>query len=71
MAESSAAVIPPGTDIRVETATIEDLGSLVALVMELMELQDDFSPDRQAQTQGIRLILEGPNRGECRRAILR
>ena len=63
MAESSAAVTPPGTDIRVETATIEDLGSLVALVMELMELQDDFSPDRQAQTQGIRLILEGPNRG--------
>ena len=62
MADSTA-ITPPGTDIRIETATIEDLDHLVALVMELMDLQDDFLPDRTAQTKGIRLILEDPSRG--------
>ena len=54
---------PPGTDLRIEPATIEDLDALVALVMELMDLQDDFLPDRDNQTKGIRLILEEPSRG--------
>ena len=63
MAEIPTILTPPGTNIRVETATIEDLGPLVALVMELMDLQDDFLPDQKSQTKGIRLILEGPSRG--------
>ena len=63
MAETPASPSPPGTDIRVETATIEDLRDLVGLVMELMDLQGDFDPDQGAQTKGIRLILEGPSRG--------
>lgn len=63
MAETPISPSPPGTDVRVETGTIEDLGPLVALVMELMDLQDDFSPDQKAQTTGIRLILEEPSRG--------
>jgi hypothetical protein len=29
--------------------------------MELMELQQDFTPDREAQERGVRLILEEPS----------
>lgn len=63
MSESSAALAPLDTPIRVEPATIEDLSALTGLVMELMELQDDFTPDRESQERGIRLILEEPSRG--------
>lgn len=54
---------PPETAVRVEPATIEDLANLVDLVMELMELQGDFTPDRAAHERGLRLILEEPSRG--------
>lgn len=63
MADPPASLSAPGTDLHVEPATIEDLDALVALVMELMELQDDFRPHRESQTKGIRLILEDPSRG--------
>jgi len=48
---------------RIETATIEDLEEVTELVMELFEIQGDYSPDRNNQEQGLRLILEAPNRG--------
>ncbi len=48
---------------RVETATIEDLPSLVELTMELFRLQGDFEPDPVAQERGLALILEQPARG--------
>jgi GNAT superfamily N-acetyltransferase len=48
---------------RVETATIEDLHEITELVMELLELQDDFDADRELQQRGLRLILEQPARG--------
>ena len=63
MSEGSTSLGPPGVSLRVEPATIEDLPAVTGLVMELMELQDDFSPDREAQDRGIRLILEEPSRG--------
>lgn len=47
----------------IETATIEDLPGLVDLVSELMELQDDFTPDKAAHEHGLALILEQPSRG--------
>ncbi len=50
-------------DVRVEPATIEDLPELIELMMELMELQGDFTPDKRAHERGISLILEQPNRG--------
>jgi GNAT superfamily N-acetyltransferase len=31
--------------------------------MKLMELQQDFTPDHEAQERGVRLILEEPSRG--------
>ena len=49
--------------VRVEPATIEDLPELVRLVEELMVLQDDFVPDRDAHARGLAMILEQPNRG--------
>jgi GNAT superfamily N-acetyltransferase len=52
-----------GDKIRIETATIEDLNELTELVMELFEIQGDFTPVRSAQEHGLRLILESPNRG--------
>jgi GNAT superfamily N-acetyltransferase len=48
---------------KVQPATIEDLPALTGLVMELMALSDDFTPDREAQERGLALILEQPNRG--------
>ena len=51
------------TDIQVETATIEDLSDLTDLVVDLLDLQDDFTPDPTLQKRGIRHILEEPARG--------
>ena len=48
---------------KVQPATIEDLPALTSLVMELMALSDDFTPDQEAQERGLALILEQPNRG--------
>jgi len=49
--------------MRIEPATIEDLSELVDLTMALFEIEQDFSPDREKQEKGLRLILEQPNRG--------
>ncbi len=48
---------------RIENATIEDLAEITDLVIELLEQQNDFTPERAVQEHGIRLILESPNRG--------
>ena len=48
---------------RVEPATIEDLAELIDLVMDLLQMEEDFEPDRDRQEHGLRLILENPNRG--------
>ena len=50
-------------ETRIEPATIDDLPALTELVMELMEEEADFEPDRRKQEHGLRLILEQPNRG--------
>jgi len=47
----------------VEPATIEDLPALAELVMDLLAVSGDFTPDRTLQERGLRLILEQPNRG--------
>ena len=48
---------------KVESATIEDLAGLTDLVMELLALSDDFTPDHDLQERGLALILEQPSRG--------
>lgn len=51
------------TEIRIEPATLDDLPALTELVMELMEEEADFDPDRERQCKGLQLILEQPSRG--------
>ncbi|NNC90649.1 MAG: GNAT family N-acetyltransferase [Akkermansiaceae bacterium] len=63
MPDSGPGVVPPGTALRVEAATIEDLPALTALVTELMGQQPDFTADEEVQEKGLRLILEEPSRG--------
>ena len=45
-------------------ATIDDLPALTELVMDLFAMSSgDFTPDREVQERGLRLILEQPSRG--------
>ncbi len=48
---------------RVEPATLEDLPELVQMLMDLFETEGDFEPNYEKQEQGLRLVLEQPNRG--------
>lgn len=50
-------------ETRIEPATLDDLPALVELVGSLLDLEEDFEPDRNKQEHGLRLILEQPNRG--------
>ena len=63
MADRFSTLATPGTELRVEPATIEDLPELTSLVMDLLDQQGDFDPDRHSQAEGLRLILEEPSRG--------
>ena len=63
MEDSPASLTPADRGLRVEPATIEDLPDLTDLVLELMEIQPDFTPEREAHRKGLRLILEEPSRG--------
>ncbi|MDB6132842.1 MAG: GCN5-related N-acetyltransferase [Verrucomicrobiales bacterium] len=49
--------------IRIESATIEDLPELTDLVVSLLAMEADFRPDAQKQRHGLQLILEQPSRG--------
>lgn len=59
----TAPIRPLSPQMRIEAATLDDLPQLVDLVMALMELEEDFQPDREKQETGLRLVLEQPNRG--------
>lgn len=63
MDESSAAANAIRDDLVIEPATLEDLGVLTDLLLELFMIESDFRPDRARQMRGIRLILEEPSRG--------
>lgn len=49
--------------LRIEPATLDDLPKLADLLEELFTQEADFSPDRDKQLRGLKLILEQPNRG--------
>jgi len=50
-------------NLRIEPATLDDLPVLADLLFDLFTQEADFSPDRDKQTRGLKLILEQPNRG--------
>jgi GNAT superfamily N-acetyltransferase len=53
----------PPANVSLEAATLDDLAELTDLVVALMAIEQDFVPNREKQRQGLRLILEAPNRG--------
>jgi GNAT superfamily N-acetyltransferase len=53
----------PLEDVLIEPATIEDVSPLADLLIELFTQERDFTPDREKQVRGLRLIIESPNRG--------
>jgi GNAT superfamily N-acetyltransferase len=51
------------SDLRIEPATLDDLSELTELLMGLFAEEQDFTPNREKQLRGLRLILEQPSRG--------
>ncbi len=51
------------SELRVESATIDDLPELADLLDDLFSNEADFVPNREKQLRGLRLILEQPARG--------
>lgn len=51
------------SDLRIEPTTLDDLSELTELLMGLFAEEQDFTPNREKQLRGLRLILEQPSRG--------
>lgn len=51
------------SELRIEPATLDDLPELTGLLMDLFSQETDFTPNREKQLRGLRLILEQPSRG--------
>ncbi len=51
------------SELRIEPATLDDLSELTELLMDLFAQEEDFTPNREKQLRGLRLILEQPSRG--------
>lgn len=51
------------SNLRIEPATLDDLSELTELLMGLFAEEADFTPNREKQLRGLRLILEQPSRG--------
>lgn len=49
---------------RIQLATPRELPGLISLLGELFALEAEFQPDAEAQSRGLRLILEDPSLGE-------
>ena len=62
-----SAASPPGArpaeKITIDFATVADLEAIADLLAELFTLESDFSPERDKQLRGLRLILETPQSG--------
>ncbi|HXU92699.1 MAG TPA: GNAT family N-acetyltransferase [Gallionella sp.] len=49
--------------MNIDFATAEDLPHLADLLAELFALESDFTPEREKQLRGLRLILDNPDLG--------
>jgi GNAT superfamily N-acetyltransferase len=49
--------------VEIGFASANDLPQLAELLAELFELESDFSPQREKQLRGLRMILDDPARG--------
>ncbi len=59
----SLAISPMPDPLLIEPATLDDLPQLADLLYDLFSHEADFSPNKDKQIRGLRLILEQPNRG--------
>ena len=50
-------------ELKIEPATLDDLSELAELLKDLFTQEEDFTPNREKQLRGLRLILEQPSRG--------
>ena len=53
----------PAEKISIDFATVADLEAMADLLAELFTLESDFSPEREQQLRGLRLILQTPSSG--------
>ena len=53
----------PAGKITVDFASAADLEAMADLLAELFTLESDFSPERDKQLRGLRLILDNPQLG--------
>ena len=51
------------TNTRIEPAVLDDIPQLTELLNDLFSIEPDFRPNAKLQMQGLRMILEQPNRG--------
>ena len=51
-------------NIRIDFASAADLPQLADLLAELFTLESDFTPERDKQLRGLRLILDEPALGK-------
>lgn len=49
--------------MQIEPATLNDIPALVALLTQLFEQEQEFSPDPKAQRRGLHMILSTPSLG--------
>lgn len=54
---------PPAGRISIDFACAADLDAMADLLAELFTLESDFSPEREKQLRGLRLILQTPSSG--------
>lgn len=59
----------PAEKISIDFACAADLEAMADLLAELFTLESDFSPERDKQLRGLRLILQTPS--SCRLFVLR
>lgn len=49
--------------LKIEPATLDDLPELTELLLDLFAQEADFTPNKEKQMRGLRLIVEQPSRG--------
>lgn len=52
--------MPADTEARIGCAEASELPELCALLTQLLDLEQDFTPDPERQIAGLRLMLESP-----------
>jgi GNAT superfamily N-acetyltransferase len=51
------------SSVSIDRATTADLDAMADLLAELFTLESDFSPERDKQLRGLRLIIDNPHSG--------